>query len=302
MHSKPYGENYNAIQDHYSVYASDVINPLENLSVMLSARINYINNKGTDDLLTATTTGAYTQTAISPKLGINYQIIPERIALFANYMNGFQPQAPQSVNGQMTNFEPVYGNQWESGVKISLQKNLLDAVLSYYNIDVTNVVRQDPNDTASYLQNGEQRSKGFEADLESNPMAGLFLHAGFAYNDSKLIVSDALTQGLRPVDAGPKLSGTWYINYAPQSKALSGFSLGLGGSHYGKDLMINNTNGSFSTNAYTLINSVISFEKTGYVFSLSANNLLNEHYWYGGRGMITPGVLREVILSLKLKL
>ena len=78
----------------------------------------------------------------------------------------------------------------------------------------------------------------------------LFLHAGFAYNDSKLIVSDALTQGLRPVDAGPKLTGTWYINYAPQSKALSGFSLGLGGSHYGKDLMINNTNGSFSTNAY----------------------------------------------------
>ncbi len=299
---KPYGENYKAIQDHYSLYASDVINPLENLSVMLSARINYINNKGTEDLLTAATAGAYTQTAVSPKLGINYQIIPERIALFANYMNGFQPQAPQSVNGQMTNFEPVYGNQWESGVKISLQKNLLDAVLSYYNIDVTNVVRQDPNDTASYLQNGEQRSKGFEADLESNPMAGLFLHAGFAYNDSKLIVSDALTQGLRPVDAGPKLSGTWYISYAAQSKALSGFSLGLGGSHYGKDLMINNANGSFSTDAYTLINSAISFEKTGYVFSLSANNLLNEHYWYGGRGMITPGVLREVILSLKLKL
>ncbi|MBF4518752.1 TonB-dependent receptor plug domain-containing protein [Flavobacterium sp. ANB] len=300
--TKPYGENYKAIQDHYSVYVSDVINPLENLSVMLSARINYINNKGTEDLLTATTTGDYTQTAVSPKLGINYQIIPERIALFANYMNGFQPQAPQSVNGQMTNFQPVYGNQWESGVKVSLKKNLLDAVLSYYNIDVTNVVRQNPNDTASYLQDGEQRSKGFEADLESNPIKGLFLHAGFAYNDSKLIVSDALTERLRPVDAGPKLSGTWYVNYAPQSIALNGFSLGIGGSHYGKDLMINNTNGSFYTNPYTVINSVLSFEKTGYVFSLSANNLLNEHYWYGGRGMITPGTLRQVILSLKLKL
>ncbi|MEM0578130.1 TonB-dependent siderophore receptor [Flavobacterium polysaccharolyticum] len=300
--SKPYGENYKAVQDHYSFYISDVINPLENLSLMLSARINHIDNKGTQDLLTATTTADYKQTAISPKLGINYQIIPEKIALFANYMNGFQAQAPQSVNGEMTNFQPVYGNQWESGVKISLQKNLLDAVLSYYNIDVTNVVRQDPNNTASYLQDGKQNSKGFEADLESNPIKGLFLHAGLAYNDSKLIVSDALTQGLRPVDAGPKLSGTWYINYAPQSKGLSGFSLGLGGSHYGKDLIINNTNGSFSTDAYTLINSVLSFEKTGYVFSLSANNLLNEHYWYGGRGMITPGMLREVILSFKLKL
>ncbi|WP_281233775.1 TonB-dependent siderophore receptor [Flavobacterium gelatinilyticum] len=299
---KPYGENYKAIQDQYSLYVSDVINPLENISVMLSARINYINNKGTEDLLTATTTGDYTQTAVSPKLGINYQIIPERIALFANYMNGFQPQAPQSVNGQMTNFQPVYGNQWESGVKVSLKKNLLDAVLSYYTIDVTNVVRQNPNDTASYLQDGEQRSSGFEADLESNPIKGLFLHAGFAYNDSRLIVSDALTQGLRPVDSGPKLSGTWYVNYTVQSKALQGFSIGIGGSHYGKDLMINNTNGSFYTNPYTIINSVLSFEKTGYVFSLSANNLLNEHYWYGGRGMITPGTLRQMVLSFKLKL
>lgn len=300
--SQPYGENYKAIQDHYSVYASDVINPIENLSVMLSARINYINNKGTQDLLKSATTGDYTQTAVSPKLGINYQIIPEKAALFANYMNGFQAQAPQSVNGQMTNFQPVYGNQWETGVKISLQKNLLDAVLSYYNIDVTNVVRQDPNNTAYYLQDGEQRSKGFEADLESNPIKGLFVHAGFAYNDSELIVSDALTEGLRPVDAGPKLSGTWYVNYASQSKALNGFSLGIGGSHYGKDLMINNTNGSFYTNPYTLINSVLSFEKRGYVFSLSANNLLNERYWYGGRGMITPGTLRQVVLSLKFKL
>jgi iron complex outermembrane receptor protein len=299
---QPYGENYKAVQDHYSVYVSDVINPIDNLSLMLSARINYIDNKGTQDLLSATTIGAYEQTAVSPKLGINYQIIPQKVALFANYMNGFQAQAPQSVNGQMTNFQPVYGNQWETGVKISLQKNLLDAVLSYYNIDVTNVVRQDPTNTVSYLQDGEQRSKGFEADLESNPIKGLFLHAGFAYNDSKLIASDALTQGLRPVDAGPELSGNWYVNYAPQSKALSGFSLGLGGSHYGKDLIINNAKGYFSTNPYTLINSVLSFEKTGYAFSLSANNLLNEHYWYGGRGMITPGTLREVILSLKLKL
>lgn len=300
--SKPYGENYKAIQDHYSVYVSDVVNPFENLSLMLSARINYINNKGTEDLLTETTTADYTQTAVSPKLGISYQIIAERIAFFANYMNGFQAQAPQSVNGQMTNFEPVYGNQWESGIKVSLKKNLLDAVLSYYNIDVTNVVRQDPNDTASFLQDGQQRSRGFEADLESNPIKGLFVHAGFAYNDSRLIVSDALTQGLRPVDSGPKLSGTWYVNYTPQAKALNSFSLGIGGSHYGKDLMINNTNGSFYTNPYTLINSVISFEKTGYVFSLSANNLLNKRYWYGGRGMITPGILRQVVLSLKLKL
>lgn len=300
--SKSYGEKYSAVQNHYSVYVSDVINPMENLSLMVSARVNYVQNKGTHDYLTNTTSGDYNQTAFSPKLGINYQILPERISIFASYMNGFQNEAPRSVNGQMTNFRPQYGNQFEAGAKVSLQKGLLDAVISYYNINVSNIVRQDPNNPSTLVQNGERYSRGWELDVHSSPIEGLFLHAGGAYNDSELVVSDAKTQGLRPVDSGAKLTGTWYINYVIPQGSLRGFSVGFGGSHYGKDYITNSTSGAFYTNAYSLYNAMISFDRKLYTLSLTADNLFNQKYWYGGRGMITPGNLRQVILSLKIKL
>lgn len=302
LQSKPLGENYRAVQNHYSVYVSDVVSLMENLNVMLSARLSYIDNKGTQDLLAGNTTGNYTQTALSPKLGISYQIVPDRVSVFANYMNGFQAEAPRSVNGQMTNFKPQYGNQWEAGAKVSLKKDLLDAVVSYYNIDVSNVVRQNPNDAASFVQDGERYSRGFEADLQSKPFAGLFLHAGFAYNESRFTRSDALTENLRPVDSGPKTSANWYIGYSPEFSAVKGLSVGIGGSHYAKDLIINNAGGYFYTNPYSIINAVASFERERYMLSVSADNLFNAKYWYGGRGMITPGNLRQIIFSLKIKL
>ena len=93
-------------------------------------------------------------------------------------------------------------------------------------------------------------------DIHSSPIEGLFLHAGGAYNDSEFVGSDAKTQGLRPVDSGAKLTGTWYINYVIPQGSLRGFSVGFGGSHYGKDYITNSTSGAFYTNAYSLYNAL----------------------------------------------
>lgn len=82
------------LQNTYSVYVSDVINPTEALSIMLSGRIDRFLNDGATNLNTGTTSGKYNQTAFSPKLGLTYQIIPKRLAIFGNYMNGFQNTAP----------------------------------------------------------------------------------------------------------------------------------------------------------------------------------------------------------------
>ncbi|REA60920.1 TonB-dependent receptor [Dyadobacter luteus] len=293
-----------AVQNSYSAYVSDVINPTEALSIMISARIDRLVNQGTYNKTTNATTGDYNQTAFSPKLGVTYQVLPQKLALFASYMNGFQNVAPTSqVDGTISNFRPQLGNQLEAGVKVELAKKLLEATLSYYHIQVSNVVRSNPENVSIFIQDGRQRSRGLEADLQSAPLQGLFLHAGFAYNDSKLTVADANTQGLRPVNSGPALSGNWYINYMLKGFALKGLSAGLGGNHYGKDVIINSRSaGQFYTNAYSLINAQISYDQTGYALALSADNLLNTKYYYGGRGFVTPGNLRQVILSLKLKL
>ncbi len=52
------------------------------------------------------------------------------------------------------------------------------------------------------VQNGTQRSKGIEADLNASPVSGLNNAAGYAYNDSKMEEADRFTKGRRPVKRG----------------------------------------------------------------------------------------------------
>ena len=85
--------------------------------------------------------------------------------------------------------------------------------------------------------------------------------------------------------------------------SLKGFSLGFGGNYYGKDNIINTKSaGTFATDAYTLFNAVLSYSQKAYTLSLSGDNIFDTQYYYGGRGFITPGNLRQVIVSLKLNL
>lgn len=289
-------------QNTYSAYISDVINPIEALSIMLSARVDHLSNLGTLDQHTGIVTGKYSQTAFSPKLGITYQLIPRTFTVFLNYMNGFQNVAPTSqTNGTVMNFKPQYGNQLEGGVKISTRDRKLNAVFSYYDIHVTNVVRSNPNDNTLYIQDGKQYSRGLEADLTAQPLTGLFLHAGSAYNNSKLTVADANTQGLRPVNSGPEWSANWYANYRFSKGTVNGLSIGFGGYYAGRDLIINSKSaGQFYTNEYTVFNSMVSYEHRRFTWALTADNLFNKKYYYGGRGFISPGTLRQCIISVKM--
>ncbi len=286
----------------YSAYVSDVINPVKNVTLMLSARMDMLNNRGTYNQTQNTESGAYRQVTFSPKIGLTYQFIPEQFSFFASYMNGFQNVAPVSqVDGSVSNFRPQYGNQLETGFKYISKYNLLDVSVSYYDIAVSNTVRANPERITMFIQDGKQYSKGVELDIQARPFSGFYLHGGIAYNDSKLILSDANTQDLRPVNSGPAWMGNFYANYLLSKGGMKGLSFGLGGNYYGKDYIINSRSaGRFYTNAYTVVNAVLSYSQRSYVFSVSGDNLLNTKYYYGGRGFITPGNLRQIILSLKL--
>jgi iron complex outermembrane receptor protein len=291
-----------AEQNIYSVYVSDVINPVEALSVMVSARVDRMNNLGTLDQNSGAITGNFNQTAVSPKLGLTYQLIPQTFTAFFNYMTGFQNVAPTAqANGTVMNFKPQYGNQLEGGVKVSTRNRLLNATISYYDINIVNVVRSNPADNTLYIQDGKQYSRGVEADVAVEPLKGLYIHGGAAYNDSKLTAADKNTEGLRPVNAGPEWSANWYANYKICDGVMRGLSVGVGGYYVGRDLIINSKSaGEFYTDAYTLFNGVVSYEHQRFSLALTGDNLFNKRYYYGGRGFISPGALRQCMLSMKI--
>ncbi|WP_419802840.1 TonB-dependent receptor domain-containing protein [Mucilaginibacter sp.] len=290
-------------QNTYSVYASDVLNLTNRLSAMLSLRVDRFNNTGTTNLTTDLTTGKYDQTALAPKLGLVYEIIKDKISLFGNYTSGFQNVAPVTQpDGTVSTFKPQYGNQLEGGIKADLAQDWLNATVSYYDIKVENTLRPDIGRPTYTVQEGAQYSKGVEADLFSRPVTGLLLSAGFAYNNSLLTSADATVNNQRPVNSGPAKTANWYASYTVPAGQLNGLGGGLGGNYYDRVLIINNTvNGQFYTNAYTLLNAALFYNKPKYRVGFNLDNLANKQNYYGGFGFITPGMLRRFMMNMAIR-
>src|SRR5690606_19038361 len=90
--------NSNSKDAAYSAYVSDILNITPSLLVMASLRVDYFDTEG--DITTED--DDYDQTALSPKFGLLYQILPDRLSFFANYMNGFKNVGPQTRSEEHT--------------------------------------------------------------------------------------------------------------------------------------------------------------------------------------------------------
>lgn len=291
------GSPSNTQQQVYSAYASDVINFTSTFSAMLSLRVDHFKNGG----LSTAASDKYSQTALSPKFGLVYQPIADKLSVFANYMNGFSNVAPvRTQEGQTIVFKPEHANQWEAGAKMNLWDSKLTATVSYYDIKVSDKVRQlGPNE---YLQDGQNSSKGFEADIAANPVSGLNIIAGYSHNTSKVIkTADADYLGRRPEEAGPQDMANAWISYRFDQGAVKGFGLGFGGNYASENKILNRqTTGVFTLPAYTVLNASVFYNVKSWNLSLKMDNLTNKEY-YKGWSTLEAQRPRAFIASLALK-
>ncbi|OYQ38278.1 TonB-dependent siderophore receptor [Flavobacterium cyanobacteriorum] len=277
----------------YSAYISDVINITDKLLVSAGVRFDSFQNRGVYNPATNTTTGSFAQNTFSPKFGIVYQVIQDQLSVFANYQNSFRnvlnPNAGIIAEGiNPDTFEPEQANQLEFGIKANAFDNRLNASISYYNIEVDNLVR-NVNATLT-VQDGKQRSKGVEAEITANPIPGLNLLLGYAYNDSKMVNAAQNVNGLRPVTAGPQNLANAWVSYNLQTTRLRGLGIGFGGNYASESLIYNYntiTNGaitgseSFELPSYTVLNASLFYEQPKYRIAVKANNLTDELYFNG---------------------
>lgn len=268
--------NFTSINERtYSVYASDVLNITDRLLAMASLRIDRYSNLGTYFPNTDSTAGAFKQTALSPKFGIVYQIVKDKVSIFGNYMNGFSNVSGSDFAGNT--FKPNQANQFEGGVK--LDYSFVTATLSYYDISVTNVTRDDPDHVNFSIQDGTQLSKGFEAEIIANPAPGLNIVAGYTYNDSKYTKSNESIQGYRPTTAGPPRMANLWISYRLIKGAAKGLGIGFGGIYGSESFQSNTKTFSFTIPSYTVLDASVFYDQPKFRIGLKADNLTSEKYW-----------------------
>lgn len=294
--------NSDAESEVMSAYVSDVVNLLPSLAAMASVRIDRFDGR-TSYWQTDKTDG---QVAVSPKFGLVWQPVLNKVSVFGNYMNGFVNVAPVQVtdidgsNPRLATFDPEQANQYEFGVKSNLLKDKISLTVSYYNIAVKNRVMSDPENVNNSIQGGEVESKGYEISLVASPINGLNLVAGYSHNDSKVIKDNPGDGyvGLRPEEAGPADLVNFWASYTIPAGKLAGLGIGFGGNHASENKTLNRSNiGTFILPSYTVLNAALSYTKNRYSIILKLDNLTDERYWTGW-STITPQRLRSTSVSL----
>ncbi|SNC77486.1 iron complex outermembrane recepter protein [Hymenobacter gelipurpurascens] len=293
----------------YSAFVSDVLNLTDRLSVLAALRLDRYDNQGG---LVGAAVEPYKQTTLSPKFGVVFQPVKDRVALFANYQNSFANRGSYlNTEGQTRNATPERANQVEAGVKLDAADGRISATVSYYDIRVQDILRSTPvapttptaNDGIpnAQTQNGTQLSKGVELSLIANPLQGFNIVGGFAYNDSKLTRSAADVDGYRPNTASsPYLANLW-LSYRLSAGTLKGLGLGFGGNYASDNKIVNSASqGTFILPAYTVLNASVFYDFQRFRLSGKVDNLTNEHYWIGYTTM-NPQKVRSFVGSVAYK-
>jgi len=299
--------NSNISNSSYSAYVSDVLNITPRIMAMASLRADYFDSKGEK----STSDDDFDQFALSPKFGLIYQPVLNKVSLFANYMNAFINVAPQLVsdpdgsNSHIKSFKAEQADQLEFGVKTNLLSNKLFATISAYDIKVSNRVTADPNNFYNSLQGGKVRSKGFELDVNANPATGFNLIAGYSYNETKVVAGDKddfySEPGRSPGGQGPQHLANVWATYKITTGRIKNFGIGIGGNYAGEYKVIDNSKtGDFYLPAYALLNTSLFYNGDNFRITCNVNNITNTVY-YIGYWSVNPQKPRNFVVSAAVK-
>ncbi|WP_343697324.1 TonB-dependent receptor [Flavobacterium sp.] len=276
-----------ADQKTISAYACDVVNFTDKFSAMLSLRLDNFERAKVG------TVEGYSQTALSPKFGLVYEVVKNQVSVFANYMNGFQNVQPATQPDQtILVLDPIYAVQYEGGLKAETSNKKLSGSVSYYNITIDNATRLDAGYT---IQDGKQVSKGVDFELMATPINGLSIVSGYAYNDNRIVrASDPTIQGKKATGSPENVVNFW-TTYTFQNK-LKGLGIGAGANYIDKNYFT--ANNLVYMPSYTVYNATVYYEKPTWRLGLKFNNLTNEKYWdFWGSSMAPANVLANLTIK-----
>lgn len=255
---------------YMGIYVSEVLNLTDRLYAMLSLRFDRF-----EQATGGFTPGGYEQNSVTPKLGLVYQLVKNKVSVFGNYMSGFQNTNPQveQPDGSLLSIKPLYANQWEAGIKSELLDGKVNATLSYYTINIDNALRVD--DSRFTRQDGKQQSKGLELDVVANPISGLNIVVGYGYNENRIVKAE-LNQG-NLVAGAPQNITTFWASYRLGTGVLKNVGAGFGGNAVSSSFFSDAN--TITIPAYSVVNATLFYENAKWRTGLKLNNIGNTKYW-----------------------
>ncbi len=279
--------------EQYGIYGQMRLSPLAGLTLIGGGRLTWYDT-GSQTLLPAVgmRSGYTIENRFTPYAGIVWDVTRD-LNLYASYADSFTPQA-QPVGRQRADgdgIEPMIGEQFEAGSKLSLMNDRLLLSAAAYQITQTNRLFNDPVDTTLYYQLGKVRSRGIEAELSGEIVSGWRINGGYSYTRTKLLADiNPAVEGTSLVPVIPRHMAKLFTNYAPAGGALAGASIGGGLTFFGETS--GGTPSSVAANGTRTVSTVVrqgSYAvldlRAGYKLteqlglSINVNNVLDRSYY-----------------------
>jgi iron complex outermembrane recepter protein len=290
--------------DGAGFYAQDLIELRRNLKLLVGGRFDYYNQQNDDRFARTLRTGI--DRAWTPRVGLVYQPI-EPVSLYASYSRSFQPVLQQTYDFQP--FEPETGEQYEAGVKLDLLNRRLNSTVAVYQITKQNVSTPDirPGVPSGFsVQLGEQRSRGFEADVAARLTRSWNVIATYGFTNA-IISADNTRAGAIPIVGNfllgtPRHTASLWTSYEFDDGWLRG--LGAGAGVFAVDRRWGDNEHTFAVPGYARVDAGLFYkiyraDKLKYRFSINLNNVLDKPYYEGVRGRlgIVPGAPFNAVAS-----
>jgi len=245
----------------------------------------------------------YADNIFLPRIGLVYAVTPD-LSLYATYNKGFDPfEASATLQIFNAPFKPITSEMLEAGAKASFFRNKLSASLAVYQLTLQNVAvnANDPSNPDLYVQRGEDRARGIEAEANGNILPNLGINFSYAYNVAKIRKSEVHDEIGRIKENAPRHTSSSWVKYNFSKGALKGFAIAIGHSQVSiRNTLVND----IRLPEYFIMNAGIQYAYKHFSVALNANNLGNKTYWTSAYNNINkwPGAPRNYMISLRYKL
>ncbi|MEH3039295.1 MAG: TonB-dependent siderophore receptor [Sphingomonas paucimobilis] len=255
----------------------------------------------------------------TPYAGVVWDVTDD-LNLYASYADSFTPQGPVGGRARPDGrpLEPLIGDQYEAGSKLSLMNKRLLLSAAVYQITQNNRTFSDPDVQTIVYQIGKVRARGVEAEASGEILPGWRINGGYSYTRTEYLEdANPVLEGLSLLPVIPEHMVKLFTNYAPVDGPLAGASIGGGVTWFDSTWAGNpafyNANGTLRTRSSIVRQGsyAVADVRAGYrindnlSLAVNVNNLFDRSYYARisstGRGNYF-GAPRTVFASLRVNL
>lgn len=286
----------NTVVEQYGLYGQARIRPAAGLTLIGGGRLTWWEQTSLTLLPLRATPYAPAVTSVeaqfTPYAGVVWDVTPA-LNVYGSYADSFTPQSAPAGRTRPDGepVEPLIGDQFEIGTKLSLMNDRLLLSAAAYQITQSNRLFNPIDDPTIVLQTGKVRARGIEAEATGLILPGWRVNGGYTYTKTKYLEdTQPQFEGLSLTPIIPEHMVKLFTNYAPVTGPLQGASIGgaltwFSGT-FGGTPSILNANGTRTISSivrqggYAVVDLRAGYQVSDQVsLSVNVNNLLDKTYY-----------------------